>query len=266
VEVPPLIVASILSKKLAASLDGLVMDVKVGSGAFMGSIDEARTLASDLVAAANGAGLPCRALLTDMNQCLGSTAGNALEVGEAIEFLTGQRQAPRLKAVTIALVTELATLGGLAETVADAEAMLEAALDDGRAAEHFQRMVNALGGPSDLIDRPVHHLPKAKVQRPVLLGKTGFVAKIDTRALGLAVIQLGGGRLRPDDHIDPSVGFSEVCGIGDEIGADRPFAIVHAASDDAANQAIQHLRNAVRLADGPPATAAALIIERVAAS
>ncbi|MGI9437513.1 MAG: thymidine phosphorylase [Geminicoccaceae bacterium] len=265
VEVPPLIVASILSKKLAAGLDGLVMDVKVGSGAFMRSIDEARELAELLVAVANGAGLRCSALLTDMNQCLGSTAGNALEVGEAIDLLTGRQKTPRLKDVTIALAAELATLGGLAETADDALLMVNAALDDGRTAACFQRMVNALGGPADLIERPERHLRRAKIQRPVLLQRNGFIAEIDTRALGIAVVHLGGGRQRPDDRIDPSVGFSEISGLGEEVGADRPFAIVHAASDDAANLAIQQVQDAVRLVDQPPASSAQLVMERIAA-
>ena len=199
VDVPSLIIASILSKKLAAGLDGLVMDVKTGSGAFMTKIDDAQKLADELVTVANAAGLPCRALLTDMNQCLGHTAGNALEVAEAIDVLTGQVANQRLKTVTLELAAELIELAGMAKTRQEAKAMAEQALDDGRAAVSFQRMVTALGGPNDLLDKPGHYLPKARIKRPVLLKESGYISKIDTRALGLAIIQLGGGRKTPED-------------------------------------------------------------------
>ncbi len=263
VDTPPLIVASILSKKLAAGLDGLIMDVKVGTGAFLPAVDDARGLAAELVAVANGAGLPCRALLTDMNQCLGRTAGNALEVAEAIDLLCGRKVDARLKTVTLALAAELAMLGGLAEGEDDAGAMVEQVLNDGRAAERFQRMVGALGGPSDLLDHPGRHLPKAKTQRPVFLDKPGFVAAIDGRALGMAVVELGGGRRRPDDRIDPGVGFSEVRGLGDEIDAERPFAQVHATSDHDAERAIRRVRKAVRLTPTRQSTPSSLILGRL---
>ena len=248
VDIAPMIVASILSKKLAAGLSGLVMDVKVGSGAFLPSIDAARSLAKDLVTVAEGAGLPCRAILTDMNQCLGSTAGNALEVREALDHLTGKSREPRLAAVTMALAARLAELGGLATNVDEAEARLTKALEEGRAAEHFQKMVTALGGPSDLIDQPEKHLPTAPVQRPAVIGD-GFVTANDARSLGLAIIELGGGRTRPGDDIDPSVGFSDVLGIGDKVDKDSPFAVVHAASEADAERAIDRLRAAVTLAE-----------------
>src|SRR5919106_1514023 len=167
VESMPLIVASILSKKLAAGLDALVMDVKVGSGAFLPSLDAARELARTLVEVANGAGLPCRAVLTDMDQCLGHSAGNALEVHEAIDFLTGRRKDPRLHEVTMALAAELLLLGGLAADIADARQRAERALDSGAAAERFARMVDALGGPPDLLERPARHLAACNVRRPV---------------------------------------------------------------------------------------------------
>lgn len=259
VDIAPMIVASILSKKLAAGLGGLVMDVKVGSGAFLPSIEAARSLANDLVSVAEGAGLPCRAVLTDMNQCLGHTAGNALEVQEALDFLSGRdalggkSREPRLAAVTMALGARLAVLGGLAGSTDQAEAMLTKALEEGRAAERFQKMVTALGGPSDLIDRPEKHLPTASVQRPAVFGE-GYVTAIDTQSLGLAIIELGGGRACPDDRIDPSVGLSAVLGIGEEVRKDRPFAVVHAASEADAECAVERLKASVTLAeDGPPA-------------
>ena len=251
VDVPSLIVASILSKKLAAGLNGLVMDVKTGSGAFMTKIDDAQKLADELVTVANAAGLPCRALLTDMNQCLGHTAGNALEVAEAIDVLTGQDADPRLKTVTLELAAELIELADMAKTRQEAKSMAEQALDDGRAAVSFQRMVTALGGPNGLLDKPSHYLPKARIKRPVLLKESGYISKIDTRALGLAIIQLGGGRKTPEDKIDHSVGLSEVLGIGNQVDVQKPFAYIHAASDDTMDQAIAQIQQAVSVTETP---------------
>ena len=163
----PLITASILSKKLAAGLDGLVMDVKTGNGAFMTDLAAARGLADSIVTTAQGAGLPARALITDMNQVLGDAVGNALEVEEAVAYLTGVRREPRLHEVVAALCRELLLLGGLTESAAAAQAEFEKALDSGAAAESFQRMVAASGGPADFADRLERHLPRAPVVAPV---------------------------------------------------------------------------------------------------
>ncbi len=251
VDIPPLIVASILSKKLAAGLDGLVMDVKTGTGAFMTTVEEARQLADELVSVAKAAGLPCRAFLTDMNQCLGATAGNALEVREAIDILTGKKADARLTTVTLRLAAGLIELGGLATTPDEAKGMALQALHDGRAAACFQHMIAALGGPIDLLDKPERYLPEAKVKRPVFPLRSGIVSAIDTRALGLAIIQLGGGRLRPGDKIDHSVGLSDVRGLGNRAGDQLPFAYVHAANKSDAEQAIKTIRQAVTMTDVP---------------
>ncbi len=252
VETIPLLTSSILSKKLAAGLDALVMDVKVGSGAFLPTLEATRDLATTLVEVANGAGLRCSALLTDMDQCLGRTAGNALEVREAIDALTGRGFEPRLREVTLALAAELLALAGDA---ADARARVERALDSGAAAERFGRMVSALGGPGDLLERrPARYLPAAPVRRPVDLAAGGFVAAIDVRALGLAVVTLGGGRQRPTDPIDHAVGLTEVRGVGEPVGRDQPFAVVHARSDAAAAAAIARIQSAVVVTDAPPAS------------
>jgi thymidine phosphorylase len=252
VESVPLIVASILSKKLAAGLDALVMDVKVGSGAFLPSLEAARDLARNLVEVANEAGLPCRAVLTDMNQCLGGSAGNALEVHEAIGVLTGARRDPRLHEVTLALAAELLLMVGLAEEAGDARRRAERALDSGAAAERFARMVVALGGPHDLVERPARHLAASAVQRPVHLPRAGTIGRIDGRALGLAVIALGGGRTHPADAVDHAVGLSEVAGYGEWIGADRPFAIVHARTEADLEAAARALEAAVSIEEAPP--------------
>jgi thymidine phosphorylase len=250
VESIPLIVASILSKKLAAGLDALVMDVKLGSGAFMARREEAEELARALVEVAGGAGLPTVALLTDMDQVLGSTAGNALEVGEAIAHLTGAEREPRLHEVTIALSASLLVQGGLAGDDAAARAAAERALDGGAAAERFARMAAALGGPADLLERPRDHLAAAPVQRPVAPERAGLVAAVDCRAAGLVITGLGGNRAREDDRIDPSVGLSAIA----------PLAVVHARDDAAAEAAARALRAAVRVGeeapDVPPVVAA----------
>ena len=264
VESIPLIVASILSKKLAAGLDALVMDVKAGSGAFLPSFEATRELARTLVEVANGAGLRCSALLTDMSQCLGRTAGNALEVREAIDVLTGQAVHSRLREVTLALAAELLVLGGLAEDKAGAAGAAARALDSGAAAERFARMVAALGGPADVLERPEDHLPEAPVRHAVHLERSGTVAAIDARALGLAVVGLGGGRQRVTDQIDPRVGLAEVRGVGEAVGPDAPLAIVHAATDSDAAAAAELLRNAVRVHEAPPELVSESVIEHIA--
>ena len=252
IESVPLITASILSKKLAAGLDGLVMDVKTGNGAFMAEMAAARELAESIVATATGAGLPTRAVITDMNQVLGHTAGNALEVGEAVAYLTGVRREPRLHEVVTTLCRELLLLGGLAENAATAQADIEAALDSGRAAESFQRMVAASGGPSDFIENHERHLPRAPVVMAVDVGEDAWVAAVETRSVGLAALALGSGRTRAGQSIDHSVGFSEVAGPGARVSAGRPLALVHACTEADAAEAVAALRSAFDLAVAPP--------------
>jgi thymidine phosphorylase len=261
VESVPLITASILSKKLAAGLQGLVLDVKTGSGAFMAGFEAAKELADSLVAVANRAGLPTTALVTDMNEPLAPAAGNAVEVMNAVAFLAGVERAARLEAVVMALACEMLMLGGIAGTAADAEAKARAALDQGRAAELFQRMVSALGGPADFIDRPAAHLPVAAIVQAVDPAEPGTVSAIDTRALGLAVVALGGGRTRPQDKIDHAVGLTELAGIGEPVGAHRPLCLVHARDKATAAAAAETVRQAYRV--GAPAAERRLIYDRI---
>lgn len=256
VESLDLITASILSKKLAAGLGGLVMDVKQGSGAFMEGLPEARALAGSIVSVAVGAGLPTSALITDMDAPLASAAGNAVEVAYAVDYLTGACREPRFHAVTMALGAEMLVLGRLAATREEATARLEEALASGRAAERFARMVAALGGPSDVLDRPDTHLPAAPVRRRV--EASGTVAAVATREIGLAVIGLGGGRTRPQDGIDPAVGFTDLARPGDATGL---LGIVHAADEAGADRAEAALRAAYRMGDAPPERPA--VIEQV---
>ncbi len=253
VESLDLITASILSKKLAAGVRSLVLDVKVGNGAFADTPDAARALARSLVTVGNGAGMATRALMTDMNQVLGHAAGNAVEVAEAAAILTGTPPDPRLWTVTEALASDLLLMGGLAEDAETAEGRIAEALSSGRAAEVFGRMVADLGGPTDFIDRPADYLPAAPVVRAVEIDRPGIVSGMDTRAIGLAVIELGGGRRNPTDRIDHSVGFVQIAGDGQRVGPDdRPLALVHAADEAAADRAADRLRAAMRIGDRPP--------------
>lgn len=252
VESIPLITASILSKKLAAGLSRLVLDVKVGSGAFIPEPDRAVELAHSLVQVAQGAGLPCSAVLTDMDEVLGWTAGNAIEVHESIEHLTGARKEPRLHEVTVALAAELLHHTGLCASIEAARRRAGQALDDGSAAECFARMVSALGGPADILSRYPEHLPLAPVSRAVVPETPGTIRAIDVRAVGMAVLAMGGGRRRADEAIDPSVGLSQMRGRGAEVGPDAPLCRVHARSEAEADACAQAILAAVELAPESP--------------
>jgi thymidine phosphorylase len=250
VESIPLIVGSILSKKLAAGLDALVMDVKVGSGAFLPDVQQARALGRAIVDVARGNGLPTAALLTDMNQVLGRTAGNAVEVRESIDHLTGAARDERLREVTLALSAELLVLGGVFQGGAEAREAAERALDGGTAAERFAAMAAELGGPSDLLEAPERHLRAAPVVRAVEPARSGVVAAVDVRAVGMAVVGLGGGRARETDPVDHSVGFTEVAALGERVGpGDRRLAVVHARDEATADRAAGALRDAFTLGD-----------------
>ncbi|QSX41685.1 thymidine phosphorylase [Shewanella cyperi] len=252
VESISLITASILSKKLAAGLDALAMDVKVGSGAFMPTYEASLELARSITAVANGAGTKTTALLTDMNQVLASCAGNALEVKEAVDFLTGKYRNPRLYEVTMGLCAEMLQLGGLAATEAEARAKLNAVLDNGRAAEIFGKMVAGLGGPVDFVEAYDKYLPKAQIIRPVYADREGYAYSMVTRELGLAVVTLGGGRRKPGDALDYSVGLSNVCTLGQTINKDTPLAMIHAQSEAAFEEAAKAVRGAIKVADSQP--------------
>ena len=252
VESIPLITASILSKKLAAGLDALVMDVKVGSGAFMPTYEKSAELAESIVDVANGAGCRTSALLTDMNQPLASCAGNAAEVREAVRYLTGESRNPRLHEVTMALTAQMLVLGGVAAGEEEARERLEEALANGKAAEVFGRMVAALGGPADFVERYDDYLEKAPIVRPVPAGKAGVVEAMDTRAVGLAVVAMGGGRRKPDDTVDYAVGFSDFAALGDEVDADTPLAVVHVRTEAQFVEAAKRLHAAFTLGHRHP--------------
>ena len=264
VELVALITSSILSKKLAAGLEGLVMDVKTGSGAFMATLEGAGELAESIATVATGAGLPTVSLITDMNEPLASAAGNAVEVLNAVDFLVGRRRDARLETVTLALGGELLALSGLARSADEGSALLQRTLEFGAAAERFERMVAALGGPVDFLTRAEAALPRAGVIVEAIPERRGMVAAIDVRAIGLAVVELGGGRTRASDSIDPSVGFTELAPIGVEVGPDAPLARVHARSADDSEAAVRRLRAAYRLGDVAPARTEP-VVARIAA-
>ncbi len=247
VESIPLITASILSKKLAAGLDGLAMDVKWGNGAFMASREDAQALAASLVEVAVGAGLPTTAVLTPMDQPLASSAGNALEVRYTLDYLTGERREPRLHEVVLELGGVMLELAGLVADRAAGRVRIQAALDDGSALDRFERMVVGLGGPADLLSHRDQHLGAAEVVVDVVPVDSGTVAAIDTRAVGLVVVGLGGGRSRPQDPVDPVVGLTGLAELGGEVGADRPLCTVHARDAWAAEAAATAIRAAYRI-------------------
>lgn len=249
----PLITASILAKKLAEGLDALVMDVKVGSGAFMPTYELSELLAEAIVGVANGAGVKTTALLTDMNQVLASSAGNAVEVREAVQFLTGEYVNPRLHEVTMALCVEMLLSGNLAKDDAEARAKLQAVLDNGKAAEVFGRMVAAQKGPADFVENYAKYLPTAVLSKPVFADRAGFVNQMDTRALGMAVVSMGGGRRQASDSLDYSVGFTDMARLGESVDTSRPLAVIHAASEAQWQEAAHAVKAAIKVNETAPA-------------
>ncbi len=254
VESVPLITASILSKKMSAGIAGLVMDVKTGSGAFMQTEEEAQALADAIVSTAAAAGLPVRALITDMSEVLGHSAGNAVEVRETLEYLTGARRDPRLHELTLALGAELLALAGVEQERQAARTLLQTKLDSGQATQVFADMVSALGGPPDLVERMDHYLPPAPVVKPVFAATAGYLAAIDVRQLGNLIIALGGGRRRVEDTIDPRVGLTEIAGVGARIDPYTPIALVHARDEASAELALQTLPQLFIQTDKKPAS------------
>lgn len=250
----PLITASILSKKLAAGLGSLVLDVKVGSGAFMASVTDAEILARSLVDVANGAGLRTTALITDMSEPLADAVGNALEILNCLAFLRGKKQGTRLEQVVMALASEMLLVAGVTSGPVESQDAARRALESGTALDIFGRMVSALGGPVDFVERPEDYLPTAPVIRPVTAERAGSLATCDARALGMAVIGLGGGRTRADQAIDHSVGFSDILPLGTAVTAGQMLARVHAADETAADEAISAFLAAYTIENAAPAT------------
>ncbi len=263
VESEAMITASILSKKLAAGLSALVIDVKCGNGAFMANEKEAFGLAHSLGSVANGAGLSTLALITDMNQPLANAAGNAVEVQNAVDFLTRARPMERLEKVVMSLGAEMLVIGGLHDSVVSALQALQKVWHNGKAAEIFDKMVACLGGPVGFIEASEKHLPKAPILRDVYADENGVVGSIDTRGLGIGVIELGGGRMAPQDQLDYSVGFSNLLSVGDTVDSQTPLGRIHAADVASADRAEATLKAHYHVLDTAP-DARPVIIHRLA--
>ena len=263
VESIDLITASILSKKLAAGLQALVLDVKVGSGAFLPGMAEAEALAQSLVDTANGAGCRTSALITDMSQPAAPALGNALEVAEVMRVFEAGGDDGALTRLTVALGGELLALAGVETDAAAGESRLRNALASGAAAERWARMLAAQGAPADFAESWRERLPQAPVVRDVLPREAGAVAAIDGRALGMVVVRLGGGRMRDGDRVDPAVGLSDVAPLGAHVGEGAPLARVHAVDEAAAERAAEAVRAVYHI--GEPAPPPPLVHRRISA-
>jgi thymidine phosphorylase len=257
----PLIVASILAKKLAAGLEALVLDIKRGNGAVLPEPERGRELARAMGSTAAEGGLAFSALLTDMSEPLARSAGNALEVAEAAALLRGEGADPRLLEVTLALGAEVMRLAKLAPDERAARARLSDSLANGSAAERFARMVASLGGPADFLERPEAYLARAPIVRDVPASTEGTITAIDTRAVGFAVIALGGGRTSHEQDIDPAVGFDRLLPRGAKVERGDPIARVHAADAARAEAAARALQRAFTIGDGEPQAPA--LVERI---
>ena len=257
----PLIIASILSKKLAAGLEALVLDVKSGNGAVLPEPERGRELARAMTATAAAAALPMRALLTDMSEPLARSAGNVLEVQEAIAMLRGETSDARLLEVTLALGAEVMVLGKLAKDAKAARSALARSITSGGAAERFARMVVSLGGPANLVEKPDTHLARSPMISDVLAPRSGVIKAIDTRAIGFAVVALGGGRTDAGQKIDPAVGFDRLLPVGARVEEGQPLARVHAANEWSAAAAAASVVEAYTVGEGRPAAGA--LVERI---
>jgi thymidine phosphorylase len=227
--------------------------VKVGSGAFMSDADKAEELALSIIATAKRANLRTHALITDMNECLGHTAGNAVEIAESIEYLKNNQREPRLDEVVMSLCAEMLIMTGLESDGAAARAKVDEAVTSGKAAEVFAQMVHELGGPGDIIDNYEKYLPAAPHTQAVYAADAGYVAAVDAFVIGNAIIELGGGRRALGDKLDLSVGLINVAPIGSAVDQERPLAVIHASSEDTAELAAAMIRKAYEISEAPPA-------------
>ncbi len=259
VESVELITASILSKKLAAGLQHLVMDLKCGNGAFMDSMEKAEELASSIVRVATAAGTKTQAVITDMNQVLGSNVGNALEVAEAVDYLKGINVDPRLHEITIELCAQLLVSSNITPKIEYAKTMLQEVINNGKALEKFAQMTNALGGPQDFCEKPWKYLPKANIIKPVYSKTSGYVSSMDTRGIGLSIIEMKGGRTTPEQRLDYATGYSNFCQIGNYVDEKTPLAIIHAQTEEQYTRAATSIQQLIKISDKQPASSRCVI-------
>lgn len=252
VESIPLITASILSKKLSAGLEALTMDVKVGNGAMMHTLEDATALAESIVNVANGAGVKTQAIITDMHQVLGDSAGNAVEIIETVDYLTGKYREPRLHEVVVRLAQSMLINTKLATSEQDALAQINKVLDSGEAAELFNKMIAAMGGPNDLLENPWRSMQKADVVKDVVAPQDGYIASQETRDIGLIVVEMGGGRTANGQDIDHRVGITGVLPVGTKVSKGDVIAQIHANDDTQADKAISQYLNAVAISEQAP--------------
>lgn len=251
VESVDLITSSILSKKLAAGLEALVLDVKVGSGAFMQNVEKAKELARSLVSVANGTGCRTSALLTDMNQSLASSAGNALEVKSALAILKNEPGEERLLEVTLALGSNLLVNTEIFSDEDTARESLEESLSSGKAAEIFGRMITALGGPIDFVEKSDEYLPVAENILDFPSPSSGYFKSVNGRVLGQAVIELGGGRKQAEDKLDLAVGLDQFIRIGKNVEQGDPILRIHSSNDRDMERAKNLLSEAFQFSENP---------------
>ncbi len=252
VESIPLITASILSKKIAAGLDTLVMDVKVGNGAMMSSLEDAKALADSISSVANGAGVKTQAIITDMNQVLGTSAGNAIEMYETAKYLTGKQREPRLHQVVKTLASAMLVNTDLATDEQDAYLKIDKVLHSGKAAEIFERMIAALGGPKDFVENPWGSMNKAAFIMEVKASQHGYLAQMNTRDVGMSVVSLGGGRTAPGQKVDHTVGFDRILPLGVQVNSGEVIARVHARDENSALLAAQQFNQAITYSEAAP--------------
>ena len=254
----PLITASILSKKLAAGLDGLVMDIKCGNGAFANNFIMAKDLAKSIIKVSP---IPTKALITDMNQVIGHSAGHSLEVQEAIAYLKEPPNDISLNEVVVNLAAEMLMIGKLSHDPMDAKMQVFHAISSGKAAEKFALLVSAHGGPNDLMEQPDKYFKPANLIEPVFAGNVGYIEQINCRHVGLSIIDLGGGRKKASDKIDHTVGYTQLLKVGAEVDAKTPIAMIHASSSEQMNRAKKQLRSCFKIGNQKPKPLSALITQ-----
>lgn len=252
VESIPLITASILSKKLAAGLEYLVMDLKCGNGAFMNNFADAETLAKSIVDVANAAGTKTSALITDMNQVLGKNVGNALEISESLDFLQGKPIDSRLKEITFALGAELLVSCGRFQNKEEALAKFEQDISSGKALEIFAKMCSSLGAPTDFIEKSESYLPHSAIIKPLLATKAGYISAMNTRKIGISIIKMHGGRTIAGEKLDLATGYTGFAQIGDYVDSKTPLCYVHCQNEAQYEEIKKDILDAIEISSKAP--------------